>query len=100
MSLGYDGSEILFTELLEYVILYFLVCLSCHVCCSTNPATVGQAAQPIMAVKQRYNDLLKSEGDKRLYRGLILENGMKVLLVSDDTTDKSAACIDIAVGKL
>lgn len=52
-----------------------------------------------MAVKQRYDDLLKSEGDKRLYRGLILENGMKVLLVSDDTTDKSAACIDIAVGK-
>ncbi|XP_034244574.1 insulin-degrading enzyme isoform X2 [Thrips palmi] len=51
-----------------------------------------------MTVKQRYDNITKSEEDKRLYRGLLLENGMKVLVISDDTTDKSAACIDVAVG--
>jgi len=34
----------------------------------------------------------------RLYRGLELENGMKVLLISDPTTDKSAAAMDVHVG--
>lgn len=53
-----------------------------------------------MTVKQRFDSITKSEGDKRLYRGLELENGMKVLVISDSTTDKSAACIDVAVGKL
>ena len=53
-----------------------------------------------MAVKQRYETIIKSEEDKRLYRGLLLENGMKVLLISDDKTDKSAASIDVAVGQM
>lgn len=34
----------------------------------------------------------------RLYRGLELENGMKVLLISDPTADKSAAAMDVHVG--
>ena len=47
--------------------------------------------------------MLASTTDKlanmfRLYRGLELENGMKVLLISDPTTDKSAAAMDVHVG--
>ena len=53
-----------------------------------------------MTVKQRFENIIKSEQDKRLYRGLLLENGMKVVVISDETTDKSAACIDVAVGEL
>lgn len=52
-----------------------------------------------MTVKHRYDNITKSDEDKRLYRGLLLENGMKVLVISDDSTDKSAACIDVAVGE-
>lgn len=38
-------------------------------------------------------DIIKSQDDTRHYRGLKLENGIKVLLISDSTTDKSACCL-------
>ncbi|XP_015116960.1 insulin-degrading enzyme isoform X2 [Diachasma alloeum] len=49
-------------------------------------------------VKKRFEDIKKSPNDKRVYRGLILNNDMKVLLISDPTTDKSAACLDVNIG--
>lgn len=50
-------------------------------------------------VLRRVNDITKSAEDKRLYRGLELNNRMKVLLISDPSTDKSAAALDVNVGK-
>ncbi|KAL1122671.1 hypothetical protein AAG570_002998 [Ranatra chinensis] len=47
----------------------------------------------------RYDNILKSAEDKRIYRGLELNNGMKVLLISDPTTDKSAAALSVGIGK-
>lgn len=49
-------------------------------------------------VKKRYDNIFKSKEDKREYRGLILENDMKVVLISDSTTDKSAASLDVNIG--
>ncbi|XP_015602966.1 insulin-degrading enzyme isoform X2 [Cephus cinctus] len=51
-------------------------------------------------VHKRYDDITKSQNDKRVYRGLILSNRMKVLLISDPTTDKSAASLDVNIGFL
>jgi ATP/ADP translocase len=51
-------------------------------------------------VKHRVNEIIKSAEDKRLYRCLELQNDMKVLLISDSSTDKSAASLDVNVGKL
>ncbi|KAG6438646.1 hypothetical protein O3G_MSEX000111 [Manduca sexta] len=51
-------------------------------------------------VTKRYDDIIKSQEDKRNYRGLVLSNRLKVLLVSDPTTDKSAAALDVNVGYL
>jgi insulysin len=48
----------------------------------------------------RFAEIIKSEEDKRLYRGLKLNNGIKVLLVSDPTTDKSACCLCTEVGHM
>ena len=45
-------------------------------------------------------DVVKSGGDKRTYRGLVLGNGMKILLVSDPTTDKAAAALDVNIGHM
>ena len=45
-------------------------------------------------------DVVKSGSDKRDYRGMVLSNGMKVLLVSDPTTDKSSAAMDVNIGHL
>jgi insulysin len=47
-----------------------------------------------------YNDIVKSAQDDRSYRGLVLENGLKAMLVSDPTTDKSAAALDVHVGHM
>jgi len=49
---------------------------------------------------KRWDSIIKSEQDKRSYRGLLLDNGMKVLLVSDPTTDKSAAALEVNVGHM
>ena len=44
-------------------------------------------------------EILKSCEDKRDYRGYELDNKMKVLLVSDPTTEKSAASVDVHIGE-
>ena len=44
--------------------------------------------------------IVKSRSDQRAYRGLVLENKMKVMLISDPTTDKSAASMDVHVGSM
>jgi len=44
------------------------------------------------------DNIIKSPEDARLYCGLELKNGMKVLLISDQTTDKSAASLDVHIG--
>ncbi|VDM60440.1 unnamed protein product [Angiostrongylus costaricensis] len=51
-------------------------------------------------VLRRHNDIVKSPEDQREFRGLELTNGLKVFLVSDRTTDKSAAAIDVNAGHL
>lgn len=42
--------------------------------------------------------VMKSPADDRDYRYLTLDNGLKVLLVSDPDTDKGAAAVDVNVG--
>lgn len=43
-------------------------------------------------------EIVKSPLDLKDYRALGLDNGLKVLLVSDPATDKSAASLDVQVG--
>lgn len=43
--------------------------------------------------------MVKSVEDKRTYRGLLLNNHLKVLLISDPTTDKSSAAMDVNIGE-
>ncbi|XP_039761918.1 insulin-degrading enzyme [Pararge aegeria] len=63
-------------------------------------ARPGSGTDSPVDVVKRYNDIVKSQEDKREYRGLQLPNHMKVLLVSDPTTDKSAAALDVNIGYL
>lgn len=59
-------------------------------------ANMGESAKA--AVLRRVDNIVKSAGDNRSYRGLELSNHMKVLLISDPTTDKSAAAMDVNIG--
>nr|CAB3255240.1 insulin-degrading enzyme [Phallusia mammillata] len=47
-----------------------------------------------------HDNIIKSESDKRSYRGIKLANGMKIMVVSDPKTDKSAASMDVNIGSL
>lgn len=51
-------------------------------------------------IEDRFDDVIKPANDKRIYRGLTLKNGLKVLLISDNVTDKSAASINVGVGQM
>jgi len=51
-------------------------------------------------VKCCVNDIFKSAEDKWLYCCLELQNKMKVLLITESSTDKSAASLYTKVGKL
>ncbi|EFO20407.1 insulin-degrading enzyme [Loa loa] len=55
---------------------------------------------PADVIAQRYDTIIKSKEDKREYRGLELKNGLRILLISDPKTDKSAASMDVNVGHL
>jgi len=46
------------------------------------------------------DDIIKSPEDTRDYRGVVLDNNMKVLLISDPTTDKSAAALNVNIGHM
>ncbi|XP_028845325.1 insulin-degrading enzyme isoform X2 [Denticeps clupeoides] len=52
------------------------------------------------AVKRVVSDIVRSPEDKRLYRGLEFSNGLKAVLISDPTTDKSSAALDVHMGSL
>ncbi len=43
-------------------------------------------------------EIVKSPPDSKDYRALVLDNGLKVLLVSDPATDQAAASLDVHVG--
>ncbi|XP_026133795.1 insulin-degrading enzyme isoform X3 [Carassius auratus] len=52
------------------------------------------------AVKRVVSDIIRSPEDKREYRGLEFTNGLKAILISDPTTDKSSAALDVHIGSL
>lgn len=51
------------------------------------------------AVKRVVSEIIRSPEDKRVYRGLEFTNGLKAMLISDPTTDKSSAALDVHIGK-
>lgn len=48
----------------------------------------------------RFDNILKSQQDSKSYRGLVMNNGLKVLLVCDPTSIKSAACLCVEAGHM
>lgn len=58
------------------------------------------AASASLKIAKVVDSIVKSPEDARLYRGLELKNGLKVLLISDPTTDKSSASLNVHVGSM
>ncbi|MGB1199253.1 MAG: insulinase family protein [Thalassotalea sp.] len=59
-------------------------------------STTASLTSPKQAAKSEH--VIKSQSDQRQYKHLTLGNGLKVLMISDSTTEKSAAAMDISVG--
>ena len=53
-----------------------------------------------MVHSQEFSSIVKSPSDSREYRGMLLANKMKVLLISEPITDMSAASMTVATGKV
>lgn len=51
------------------------------------------------AVRRVVTDIIRSPEERRDYRGLEFTNGLKAMLISDPTTDKSSAALDVHIGK-
>ena len=47
-----------------------------------------------------YDDIVKSPSDDRVYHGFQLSNKLKVVVISDPTTEKAAASMDVQIGSL
>ncbi len=67
---------------------FFGLCLLLGACAGA-PDTASTAA---------VTQVIKSPNDTRDYRTFVLDNGMKVLLVSDPEADKAAASVDVNAG--
>uniref|UniRef100_A0A3B3DJ11 Insulin degrading enzyme n=1 Tax=Oryzias melastigma TaxID=30732 RepID=A0A3B3DJ11_ORYME len=52
------------------------------------------------AVQRVVSEIVRSPEDKRVYRGLEFSNGLKAMLISDPTTDKASAALDVHIGSL
>jgi len=68
---------------------------------SVDGSSVPSSANSIFNATLDLNtttSVIKSENDKRNYRYLVLDNQLRVLLISDPATEKSAAALDVSVG--
>jgi len=61
----------------------------------TSPSTTENIQSPSLQTT-----VTKSQNDQRAYRYVTLDNGLKVILVSDNKADKSAASIDVHIGHM
>lgn len=66
------------------------------------PTTVGSAtaasAAAAVAFFAKNDDIIKSPKDRRKYEAYTLENGLRVLLCSDPSSQEAAAAMDVHVG--
>ncbi len=60
--------------------------------------TRGSTAEVVTTKGVATEPVYRSPNDERQYRALALDNGLRVLLVSDPDTDKSAASLSVRVG--
>lgn len=69
--------------------------------CDSRPSNEQtSAATEQTAQQQAATQVLKSPNDDRAYRTLMLDNGLEVMLISDPSTEKSAASLSVSVGLL
>lgn len=60
-----------------------------------------EASDSVVQISESEGSVIKTpEGDSRFYRYITLDNGLRVVLVSDSQTKKAAASLDVHVGSV
>ena len=59
---------------------------------------LGALAAQVTQASLAAGTIIKSPHDPRSYESLVLDNGLKVVLVSDPSADKAAASLDVNIG--
>lgn len=72
--------------------------LLCRLANSTTTRRQLSTSSVNMKLMQTFDNIVKSQKDNRAYRGVLLDNKLKCLLISDPTTDRSAASVDVHIG--
>ena len=75
----------------EYRLKFYLIFL-------TACLLLSQSCSHIETLNSQSHSLIKSANDQRDYYRFQLENNLDVLLISDPTTDKAAASLDVYMG--
>ena len=61
---------------------------------------MGKMVKPEdITIKSSTEDIVKPLQDNRGYRGLVLGNDLKILLISDPDVEKAAAALDVNIGE-
>lgn len=81
-------------QVLRTILCVFSVCLFMSPELSWGQAEVKNTDPGLIAAEK----VIKSPNDSRDYRYLTLPNQLRVLLISDPTTDKASAALDVNVG--
>jgi protease-3 len=76
---------------MTFVIFNFLLLSACSNVVSKAPEVAAVLPEP-------QQEIVKSPNDKRLYKSIILDNQLEVVLVSDPSIEKSAAALSVKVG--
>ena len=75
--------------------LFFVTLIAILIGCSDD---APQVQQDDVSANPDLSTIIKSPNDTRHYRALVLENELEVMLISDPTSDKAAASMDVYVG--
>jgi secreted Zn-dependent insulinase-like peptidase len=78
--------------------LFLVACNSLQLPQSVLFPQIGGFDEPEATLAQGPFAVSKSPNDEREYRALVLRNGLKVVLISDESAAKAAASVDVNVG--
>jgi len=84
----YSASSVIFTRVFARLMAIVILLQGCSSAVSPDMAVTGTTT----------GQVIKSANDQRQYRHIQLDNQLDVLLISDPSTDKAAASLDVYIG--
>lgn len=85
-------------SMISFTRLFTLFLIACFLPACSDEKEEGVHSEASQDLSTNVVEIIKSPNDRRDYRALVLDNQLKVLLISDPETDKAAASVDVNSG--